>query len=93
MSVCDKGENRNSHATQTESLNSIADQSKSILLQTARAEVFNIETKSSVKTQILFDTGSQRCYVNKKIRKSENYSYRENINRNSVKLMNLKCKL
>ena len=33
-------------------------------LQSARANVFDIETKSSVKTRILFDTGSQRCYVN-----------------------------
>ena len=33
-------------------------------LQSARADVFDIETKSSVKTRILFDTGSQRCYVN-----------------------------
>ena len=64
FSICDKGENRNSHAPQNDGPNSIAafvDQSKSILLQTARADVFNIETKSSVKNRILFDTGSQRC--------------------------------
>ena len=64
FSISDKGENRNSHAPQNDGPNSIAafvDQSKSILLQTARADVFNIETKSSVKTRILFDTGSQRC--------------------------------
>ena len=42
------------------------------MLQTARADVFNIETKSSVKTRILFDTGSQRCYVNEKVRKHLN---------------------
>ena len=67
ISICDKGENRNSHAPQNEGLNSIVafiDQSESILLQCARADVFNIETKSSVKTRILFDTGSQRCYFN-----------------------------
>ena len=33
-------------------------------LQSARADVFDTETKSSVKTRILFDAGSQRCYVN-----------------------------
>ena len=33
------------------------------MLQTAQADVFNIETKSAVKTRILFDTGRQRCYV------------------------------
>ena len=53
ISICVKGENRNSHAPQNDGPNSIVafvDQSKSILLQTARADVFNIETKSSVKT-------------------------------------------
>ena len=68
--ICVKGgENRNSYAPQNESQNSIVafvDQSKSILLKAAQADVFNIETKSSVKTQILFDTGSQQCYVNEK---------------------------
>ena len=48
------------------SIIAFVDQSKSILLQAAQADVFNIETKSSVKTQILFDTGSQQCYVNEK---------------------------
>ena len=42
------------------------------MLQTAKADVFNIEPKSSVKTRILFDTGSQRCYVNEKVRKHLN---------------------
>ena len=53
ISICDNGENRNSHAPQNEGPNSIVafiDQSESILLQSARADVFNIETKSSVKT-------------------------------------------
>ena len=70
--ICDKGENRNSHAPQNNSPNCIVafvDQSKSILLQTAGADVFNIETKSSVKTRNFFDTGSQRCYVIEKVRK------------------------
>ena len=72
ISICDKGENRNSHAPQNDGPNSIVafvDQSKSILLQTAKADVFNTETKSSVKTRILFHTGSQRYYVNEKVRK------------------------
>ena len=67
--ICDKGENRNSHVPQNESSNSIVafvDQSKNILLQTGRADVFNIEAKSSVKTRILFDTGSQQCMSMKK---------------------------
>ena len=49
ISICDKGENRNSHALQNDSLNSIVafvDQSKSIFLQAAKADVFNIETKN-----------------------------------------------
>ena len=49
--------------SQNESQHSIVafvDQSKSILLQTVRPDVFIIETKNSVKTRILFDTGSQR---------------------------------
>ena len=52
MSICDKGENRNSYAPQKKSPNTIVafvDQSKSILLQTVQADVFNIQTKSSVK--------------------------------------------
>ena len=52
---------RNSYTPQNDSPNSIVafvDQSKSTLLQTARADAFNIETKSSVKTRILFNTGS-----------------------------------
>ena len=75
ISICDKEENRNSHAPQNESPDSIIaffDQSKSILLQTVRADVFNIETKSSVKTRILFDTESQRCYINEKVCKHLN---------------------
>ena len=75
ISICDKGENKNSHTPQNESPNSIVafvDQSKSILLQTARADVFNIETKSSVKTRILFDTERQQCYINEKVRKHLN---------------------
>ena len=75
ISICDKGENRNSHATQNDSPNGIVafvDQSKSILQQNARADVFKIETKSSVKTWILLDTGNQRCYVNEKVRKHLN---------------------
>ena len=75
ISICDKGKNRNSHASQGEGPNSIVafiDQNKSILLQIAQADVFHIETKSSVKTQILFDTGSQRCYVNEKVCKHLN---------------------
>ena len=69
ISICNKGENRNSHALQNDSPNSIAafvNLSKSIFLQT------EIETKSSVKTQILFDTGRQRCYVKAKVRKHLN---------------------
>ena len=42
------------------------------MLQTARADAFNIETKSYVKTRILFDTGNQRCYVNEKVRRHLN---------------------
>ena len=52
ISICDKGENRNSYAPQKKSPNTIVafvDQSKSILLQTVQADVFNIQTKSSVK--------------------------------------------
>ena len=48
------------------SIVAFVDQSKSILLKAAQADVFNIETKSYVKAQILFDTGSQQCYVNEK---------------------------
>ena len=73
ISICDKGENRNRHALQNDSPNSIVafvDQNKSILLQTATADVFKIETKSSAKRQILFDTGGQQCY--KKVRKHLN---------------------
>ena len=75
ISICDKGENRNRHALQNDSPNSIVafvDQSKCILLQTARADVFNIETKSSVKTRISFDIGNQRCYDIEKFRRHLN---------------------
>ena len=69
ISICNKGENRNSHALQKGSPNSIAafvNLSKSIFLQT------DIETKSSVKNRILFDTGGQRCYAKAKVRKHLN---------------------
>ena len=69
ISICNKGENRNSHALQNDSPNSIAafvNLSKSIFSQT------EIETKSSVKTRILFDTGGQWCYVKAKVRKHLN---------------------
>ena len=69
------------------SIVAFVDQSKSILLQTPRADVFNIETKSSVKTQILFDTGSQQCYVNEKVRKHLNLKtirIRKNINKDNL---------
>ena len=76
ISICDKGKNRNSYAPQNEnppnSTVSFVVQSKSILLQTARADVFNIETKSSVKIRFLFDTGSQQCYFIEKARKHLN---------------------
>ena len=51
-----------------------------LLLLSIRVKVFcyklqkqmysiKIETKSSLKTRILFDTGCQGCYVNEKVRK------------------------
>ena len=75
ISNCDKAENRNSHAAQNEGPKSIVafiNQSKSILLKTTQADVFNIETKSSVKTRVLFDTGNQHCCVNEKVCKHLN---------------------
>ena len=75
ISICGKGTNKNRPSPQNDSRNNIVafvDQSKSILLQSARADVFNIETKSSVKTRILFDTGSQWCYINEKVHKHLN---------------------
>ena len=98
ISICDKGENRNIHAPLNESPNSIVafvDQGKSILLKTARADVFNIETKSSVKTRRLFDTGGQRCYVNEKFCKHLNLKTihtEKTLIKTFGKLMILKCK-
>ena len=80
ISICGKGANKNRPLPQNDSRNNIVafvDQSKSILLQTARADVFNIETKSSVKTRILFDTGSQWCYINEKVHKHLNLKTRK----------------
>ena len=84
ISICDKGENRNSHVPQNDNWNSIVasvGQSKSILLQTARADIFNIETKSSVKTRNLFDAEVSGVISMKSLRtcKSENYLYRKTL--------------
>ena len=48
------------------------------MLQTAKADVFNIAPKSSVKTRILFD--NELCqWKSPQTFKSENYSYRETL--------------
>ena len=40
---------------------------KSTLLETTRTDTFKTETKNSVKTRILFETGIQWYYVNDKV--------------------------
>ena len=42
---------------------------KGSLLQTARAQICNIETEETLTTRILFDTGSQRTYIIENLRK------------------------
>ena len=42
---------------------------KSTLLETTRTDTFKTETKNSVKTRILFETGIQLYYINDKVRK------------------------
>ena len=42
---------------------------KGSLLQTARAQICNIETEETLTTRILFDTGSQRTYITENLRK------------------------
>ena len=79
------------------------DESNIILLKSTRGDVVNNETKSSVKTYILFDTGLQRRYVNEKVRKHLNLKKIRTekaliktfcqIFNSMVKLMILKCKM
>ena len=42
---------------------------RTILLQTARASVLDLDNKSSCNTTILFDTGSQRSFITENVRK------------------------
>ena len=47
-----------------------AGNSNSVLLQTARAEVFDTKGSVNVNTRILFDSGSQRSYIFEKVRRA-----------------------
>ena len=70
ISICDKGENRNRHALQNDSPNSIVafvDQNKSILLQTARADVLRLKLKVLQKGKFCLTQE-----VSSAIKKSEN---------------------
>ena len=43
--------------------------SRKILLQTARVEIFNIESDEKLTTLLLLDSGSQRSYITNSLRK------------------------
>jgi len=43
---------------------------KEIILQTAKADVSNINNTSSAKCRLLFDSGSQRTYIDEKVSKA-----------------------
>ena len=42
---------------------------RTILLQTARASVLDLDNENSCNTRILFDTGSQRSFITENVRK------------------------
>ena len=62
ISVCNKEKSENSVVSHVEA-------STSILLQTARATILNIDESQSLTSRILFDSGSQRTYVTDNVRK------------------------
>ena len=46
-----------------------AESCRTILLQTARASVLDLDNGNSCNTRILFDTGSQRSFITENVRK------------------------
>ena len=66
ISICkfeEKNDNRQAVVSHVESC-------RTILLQTARASVLDLDNKNSCNTRILFDTGSQRSFITENVRKS-----------------------
>ena len=52
-----------------EATNLFAESKPSILLQTAQAEIFNIDNKEhKIVVRVVFDSGSQRSYVTKRVK-------------------------
>lgn len=74
ISICTAPENKKDSSDKgsgdkdNESLNVHVNSNGSILLQTAQAEVCNLEDDISIRTRMLFDSGSQRTYITQNIR-------------------------
>ena len=64
-----KNDDPNSYQSSSNQVIAHAGVLKGSLLQTARAQICNIETEETLTTRILFDTGSQRTYITKNLRK------------------------
>ena len=64
-----KNDDPNSYQSSSNQVIAHAGVLKGSLLQTARAQICNIETEETLTTRILFDTGSQRTYITENLRK------------------------
>ena len=58
ISICTQDENKNENGLAT-----YVGVSRGILLQTAKAEIFNIESDEKLTTRSLLDSGSQHSYI------------------------------
>lgn len=69
ISLCD-GEKKMEHlgTPATETQTTSADSNNNVLLQTAQAEITDLNLRNRNKVRMLFDTGSQRTYVTSKCR-------------------------
>ena len=62
--ICTKDENKNENGLVTN-----VGVTRGILLQTAKAEIFYIESDEKLTTRLLLDSGSQRSYITDNLRK------------------------
>ena len=73
ISICTKKENKNKNGLVID-----VGVSKGILLQTAKADIFDTENDKKLTTHLLLDGGSQRSYITDNLRKNlkiENYTH------------------
>lgn len=72
ISICDKKEETLSAFSFEEGVNDVSlasNENSSILMQTAKARIFNTNSDNVCLSRMLFDTGSQRSYISMNVRK------------------------